>query len=324
MTPGSRSIEFGCRGQKGRPSERAGGRSRERCSVLRNPAAFAGAALRPLERSCIPRRRTASSERGCVPGNPAPSPEPGCNPENRAASPQSDSVPGNRAASLGLGAFPRAGLRPQESGCIPGARCFPRTGLQSRCRPPAAQGAGRALTFLLELQLLQHAGFRGSRGRRQRRLRGRRRTRISMGRGDPASLAPGGGACSGGGRARRRERAAGQGGARPRPGRAAAGGPRWHAPLPPRLWYGPRASVGRGNGGPSASSAARASGHARPRAGVGPWAPAAPSAGTRFPLGAPRGRRMAPKKGEAAGGAALRRRFRALSSPSPSPRAADL
>lgn len=89
---------------------------------------------------------------------------------------------------------------------------------------------------------------------------------------------------------------------------------------PLRLWYGPRASVGRGSGGPRASFAARASGHARPRAGVGPWAPAAPSAGARLPLGTPRRRRTAPLKGEAAFGAALRPRFRALSSlPPPSP-----
>lgn len=93
---------------------------------------------------------------------------------------------------------------------------------------------------------------------------------------------------------------------------------------PLRLWYGPRASVGRGSGGPSVSFAARASGHARPRAGVGPWAPAAPSAGARLPLGTPRRRRTAPLKGEAAFGAALRRRFRALSSLPPPPPAADL
>lgn len=130
-----------------------------------------------------------------------------------------------------------------------------------------------------------------------------------MGRGAPASFASGGGACSGGGRARqaRVERV-------PAQARQPQVGCDGTLRSPLRLWYGPRASVGRGSGGPSGSSAARASGHARPRAGVGPWAPAAPSAGARLPLGARRRRRTAPLKGEAAFGAALRPRFRALSS----------
>lgn len=119
-------------------------------------------------------------------------------------------------------------------------------------------------------------------------------------------------------------------GARGRPGWSASpprpGSRRWAAmarSAPPCAFGTAReqASVGRGSGGPSASPSACASGHARPRAGVGPWAL---SAGARLPLGAPHRRRTAPLKGEAAFGAALRPRFRALATPPHPPSAADL
>lgn len=209
MTPGSRSSS-------GAEDKRAVPRS-ARAAAPGSGAASPGIRLRSQERRCVPWSGAAFPGAGLHPRSDAVSPGTRFHPRNQAATrriglhppPLVRQCPWEPGCFPGAGYFPRAGLRPQESGCIPGARCFPRTGLQSRCRPPAVQGAGRALTFLLELQLLQHAGFRGSRGRRQRRLRGRRRTRISMGRGDPASLAPGGGACSGDGRARQRARAAG-------------------------------------------------------------------------------------------------------------------
>ncbi|KAK2096913.1 hypothetical protein P7K49_025947 [Saguinus oedipus] len=173
-----------------------------------------------------------------------------------------------------LGPQPPAGRSSPRGSAGDGAQ-GPRGSEFSGGRAKGTPGGRGALTFVLELQLLQHAGFRGSWGRRQRRLRGRRRTAISMNRGArprPAGSRP----AERWGLAPPRRREEGPGGGRGRrgpgaerargphpPEAAAAGGAaaarvplcEWDAPLPPAPWYGPPGRKrGKGPGSPRAAA----------------------------------------------------------------------
>lgn len=96
--------------------------------------------LRPLEQSCISRSQTASLRTGLHPRSEAVSPGTRLHPQNQAATPEQGCIPRNPAAFPRPGAFLRAGLRPREPGCIPGARCFPGVG----CSPDARRRQRRA------------------------------------------------------------------------------------------------------------------------------------------------------------------------------------
>lgn len=233
--------------------------------------------LRPLEQSCIPGSQTDSLRTGLHPRSKAVSPGTGLHPrnqaqpQNRAASPgtrllprgrvlssERDCVPRNRAASREPGASPEWAAVPvlaagsagrgSRTHLPPGTPASPACRLPRVPGPPPAPPEGEE-----EEDTDQH---------------GPRRSGFSRIGGEGPAAAAG---ARPGGRARqaRVERVPAQA-PQPQVGRDGS----LRSPL--RLWYGPRASVGRGSGGPSASPAARACGHARSRAGVGPWAPAAP------------------------------------------------
>lgn len=221
-------------------------------------------------------------------------------------------LPQSRAASPGIWLHPGSPVLPPDRAAVPvpaagSAGCGSRTHLplgtpaSPACRFPRIPGPPPAPPEGEEEDTDQHGPRRSGFSRPRRRGLQRRRARAAAGT---------------------RSRL-GRSASPPRPGSR-----RWAAmarSAPPAPLVRPASKRGKGERRSQRFvHRARASGHARPRAGVGPWAPAAPSAGARFPLGAPRGRRTAPIKGEAARGAALRRRFRALSSPSSTPRAADL
>lgn len=314
MTPGSRSSS-GAEDKRAVPwSARAAAPGIETASPRTR--------LRPLEQSRLPRSQTASLRTGLHPRSEAvspgsiraPSPEPGCNPNNRAASPgtrllprgrvlpsERDCVPRNPAASREPGdspewaavPVPAAGSagRGSRTHLPPGTPASPACRLPRVPGPPPAPPEGEE-----EEDTDQHgprrSGFSRTAGRGLR-WRGARAAAGARGR-------PGWSASA------------------PRPGSR-----RWAAmarSAPPCAFGTAREPAWEGGAAaPSASPAARAGGHARPRAGVGPWAPAAPSAAARLPLGVPRRRRTAPLKGETAFGAALRPRLRALSSLFPPP-----